>query len=334
LAKPFNQNSMKHFLSVKDVPDVQYLLGKAAFYKSEPLKDKGLGNGKRIGLIFLNPSLRTRISTQIAASNLGLEAIIFDVGKDGWALEFGANTVMNGNTAEHIRDAAPVLGSYFDILCIRSFPLLEDRNYDYSEQVLNSFIQYSGVPVVSLESATLHPLQSFADLITIQEEISINNSYFENRKPKIVLSWAPHIKPLPQCVPNSFAQWINKWGGAEFTIVQPEGFELTEAFTAGAEISFNQQKAIENADFIYVKNWSSYQDYGRVGLGHEDWMLSESKLEQAPKAKIMHCLPVRRNVEISDDLLDSQRSLVQSQAQNRVWAAQAILSEILKSMAK
>lgn len=325
---------MKHFLSVKDVPDLRILLQKAAFYKSDPLTDNKLAEGKRIGLFFFNPSLRTRISTQLAALNLGLEAIVFDVGKDGWALEYGDGVVMNGSTAEHIRDAASVLGSYFDVLCIRSFPLLEDRNYDYSEQVLQSFIQYSGVPVVSLESATLHPLQSFADLITIQEEIYLNAKNFENRKPKIVLSWAPHIKPLPQCVPNSFAQWINKWGEADFTIVQPEGFELAESFTDRAEISFDQKEAIENADFIYVKNWSSYHDYGRVGSGHEDWMLSESKLQQAPKAKIMHCLPVRRNVEISDDLLDGPRSLVQSQAKNRVWAAQAVLSEIVKNMPK
>lgn len=326
---------MKHFLSVADIEDIQDILSKADFYKLNPLIDKDLGNGKRIGLIFLNPSLRTRMSTQIAASNLGLEAIIFDVGQDGWALEYGDGVVMKGSAAEHIRDAAPVLGSYFDILCIRSFPSLEYRTFDYSEQVVKSFVQYSGVPVISLESGTLHPLQSLADLITIREEISFNKTYFNNRKPKIVLSWAPHIKSLPQCVPNSFAQWVNEWGEADFTIVQPAGFELAESFTSGAEISFNQQEAMKDADFIYIKNWSSYRDYGRVGLGYEDWMLSESKLLQlAPKAKIMHCLPVRRNVEISDDLMNGKRSLVQSQAKNRVWAAQAVLSEILKSMSK
>lgn len=317
---------MNNFISVKDVEDVKALVATALNYKAHPGIDFNLGEGKRVGLLFFNPSLRTRISTQIAARNLGMEPIVFEIGKDGWALEFGEGAVMNGSTVEHIKDAAPVLGQYFDVLCIRTFPKFESKTDDYEELVLNSFIQYAKIPVVSLESATLHPLQSLADIITMTEHA---DSY-KGRKPKVVLTWAPHIKSIPHCVSNSFAEWVNAWGEADFYITHPEGWELDEKYTAGATITHDQAEALKDADFVYVKNWSSYKDYGKVYEGGEDWMLTEDKLKDAPLAKVMHCLPVRRNVELSDEILDGPRSLIQQQAGNRVWSAQTVLAEILK----
>lgn len=320
---------MKNFISVNDVKDIDALVAKALLYKANPFVDAALGANKKIGLLFLNPSLRTRISTQVAAKNLGIETIVFNVDKDGWALEFAEGAVMNGTTVEHIKDAAPVLGCYFDILCIRTFPGLKNREDDYAETVINQFIKYAGVPVVSLESATLHPLQSLADIITIKESFKINT---QKAKIKIVLSWAPHIKPLPQCVANSFSQWINAWGQADFVITHPEGYTLDEQFTRGATIVHNQQQALKDADFVYVKNWSAFGDYGAMPHVSEDWMLTNEKLSISNKAKIMHCLPVRRNVELSDEVLDGPNSLVIQQAANRVWAAQSVLAEILSSV--
>ncbi|MEO6538596.1 MAG: acetylornithine carbamoyltransferase, partial [Ferruginibacter sp.] len=223
---------------------------------------------------------------------------------------------------------APVLGSYFDILCLRTFPTLQNREEDYAEIIINQFIKYAGVPVVSLESATLHPLQSLTDIITIEENAKLKA---ENSKLKIVLAWAPHIKPLPQCVANSFSQWITAWGQADFVITHPEGYTLDPQFTKGAAITHNQQEALNNADFVYVKNWSSLYDYGAMPGDYSDWMLTNEKLAISNNAKIMHCLPVRRNVELSDEVLDGPNSLVTQQGANRVWAAQAVLSEILKS---
>ncbi len=309
---------------------INALVEKALTYKADPLKDKTLGAGKRIGLLFLNPSLRTRLSTQVAAANLGMEAIVFNVDKEGWALEFEEGAIMSGSTVEHIKDAAPVLGSYFDILCIRTFPSLKNREDDYSELYITQFIKYCGVPVISLESATLHPLQSLTDIITIKERL-INSPLGDGGKPKIVLTWAPHVKPLPQCVANSFAQWINAWGEAEFIITHPEDYELKEEFTKGATITHNQDEALKNADFVYVKNWSTYKDYGKIYENDPEWMLTEEKLTLTNNAKVMHCLPVRRNVELSDEVLDSANSIVTQQAANRVWAAQAVISEILKT---
>lgn len=319
---------MKNFVSVNDVTDIDGLVEKAIQFKANPFSSATIGTNKKIGLLFLNPSLRTRISTQVAAKNLGMETIVFNVDKDGWALEFAEGAVMNGNTIEHIRDAAPVLGSYFDILCIRTFPSLQVRDADYAETILTQFIKYAGVPVISLESATLHPLQSLTDILTIRESM---RSIDLITRPKILLSWAPHIKPLPQCVANSFAQWINEWGEADFVIANPPEYDLDEKFTKGATITHNQEEALENADFIYVKNWSSYNDYGAMPPVNQDWMLSLKKLAHLPRAKIMHCLPVRRNVELSDELLDSSRSLVTQQGANRVWAAQAVIAEILQT---
>lgn len=316
---------MKHFTSVFDVPDINELVAKAQAYKANPMSDRALGADKRIGLLFLNPSMRTRISTQIAARNLGMEAIVFNIDKDGWKLELEDDAVMNGSTIEHIKDAAPVLGSYFDILCVRTFPLLQNKEEDYSELLLSQLITHAGIPVVSLESTTLHPLQSLSDAITIKEQFK------EARKPKVVLTWAPHIKPIPQCVANSFAQWMNNWDMVDLTITHPEGYELDTQFTDGATIEYNQSIALQDADFVYVKNWSSVKDYGQVLCTDEKWMLTPEHLKQTKNAKVMHCLPVRRNVELSSAVLDSTSSIVKEQAANRVWAAQAVLAEILNN---
>ncbi len=318
----------RHFISVSDVTDINGLVNKALAYKANPYCDKALGANKRIGLLFLNPSLRTRLSTQVAAQNLGMEAIVFNVDKEGWALEFEEGAIMNGTRVEHVKDAAPVLGSYFDIICIRTFPLLKNREDDYSEKYIRQFIKYAGVPVISLESATLHPLQSLTDIITIKEAL-LNSPSMVGGKPKIVLTWAPHIKPLPQCVANSFSEWMNAWGEAEFVITHPEGYELAEKFTKGSLITSNQDEALKDADFVYVKNWSMYHDYGKMSGNHASWMLTEEKMKLTNHAKVMHCLPVRRNVELSDEILDGPNSLVTQEASNRAWAAQAVISELL-----
>jgi N-succinyl-L-ornithine transcarbamylase len=319
---------MKQFIQVNDVPDIQALINKGLDYKQDPFMDKMLGAGKRVGLLFLNPSLRTRLSTQVAAQNLGMDAVVFNVDKEGWALEFAEGAVMNGTTVEHVKDAAPVLGQYFDILCIRTFPGLQNREEDYAEQIINQFIKYAGVPVVSLESATLHPLQSLTDLITIQESIAASQLI---KKPKVVLTWAPHVKALPQCVANSFAQWMTAANFADVVIAHPAGYELADSYTNGATITHDQAAALEGADFVYVKNWSSYNDYGKVFCTDPAWMLTANSLKDSNNAKVMHCLPVRRNVELSDEILDGPQSLVTKQAGNRVWAAQAVLSTILSS---
>lgn len=319
---------MTQFISANDVTDIDALVQKALAYKTDPFADKSIGTNKRIGCLFLNPSMRTRLSTQIAAQNLGMECIVFNVGQEGWALEFEDEAIMSGNTVEHVKDAAPILGKYFDILAIRTFPSLKNREDDYSELYIKQFIKYAGIPVVSLESATLHPLQSLTDIITISEEL--NKSEIRNRKPKIVLTWAPHVKPLPQCVANSFSQWINAWGKADFVITHPEDYELSEEFTKGAMITHDQEEALKDADFVYVKNWSTFNDYGKIYTNDPKWQLKKKRWSLTNKAKVMHCLPVRRNVELSDAILDGDMSIVTQQASNRVWAAQAVLSEILK----
>jgi N-succinyl-L-ornithine transcarbamylase len=288
--------------------------------------DRDLGAGRRMGLLFLNPSMRTRLSTQIAAQNLGMECVVFNVGQDGWSLEFEEEAIMSGSTVEHVKDAAPILGKYFDILGVRTFPGLQNKHDDYSELYIQQFIRYSGIPVVSLESATLHPLQSLTDILTIKE------TFREKRRPKIVLTWAPHVKALPQCVANSFSQWVNSWGEADFVITHPEDYELDQKFTRGASVTLDQAEALKWADFVYIKNWSTYADYGRVYCNDPKWMMTNEKLLLTHSAKVMHCLPVRRNVEVSDEILDGANSIVTRQASNRVWAAQAVLSEILKKL--
>lgn len=322
---------MKQFISAKDVTNINVLVKKALAYKADPFKDKTLGANKRIGLLFLNPSMRTRLSTQIAAQNLGMEAIVFNVGSEGWALEFEEEAIMSGSKVEHVKDAAPIMGKYFDILCIRTFPSLQNREDDYSELYIHQFIKYAGIAVVSLESATLHPLQSLTDIITITEVLQNNKQQTTNNKPKIVLTWAPHVKALPQCVANSFSEWVNAWGEADFVITHPEDYELDEKFTKGATITHNQEEALKDADFVYVKNWSTYKDYGKIYNNDPEWMLTNEKLKLTNNAKVMHCLPVRRNVELSDEILDGPNSIVTQQASNRVWAAQTVLSEILNA---
>jgi N-succinyl-L-ornithine transcarbamylase len=254
-----------------------------------------------------------------------MEVIVFNVDKDGWQLEFGEGVVMNGTTSEHVKEAAPVLGQYFDILAVRTFPQLKNMEEDYSEHVIGQFVKYSGVPVLSLESATLHPLQSLADLVTLAE------LWKEKRKPKVVMTWAPHVKALPQAVPNSFAQWVNAWGGAEFVVTHPPGYELEPEFVKGAALEYDQDKALQGADFVYVKNWSSVSTYGSILSTDASWMVNQNKLKQTRQARVMHCLPVRRNLVIADDVLDSSSSVVVQQAGNRVWAAQAVLFEMLSN---
>jgi len=319
---------MNLFTSVNDVSDVTELVNEALAIKANPYADQSLGKNKTLGLIFLNPSLRTRLSTQKAALNLGMNVMVMNMDKEGWALETRDGVIMDGTTVEHIREAAAVIGEYCDVLGIRSFPGLKDREEDYSEDIFNKFIKYSGIPVVSLESATRHPLQSFADLITIQEHKKIT-------RPKVVLSWAPHIKPLPQAVPNSFAEWMCRAQAEDlldFVITHPEGYELAQEFTSGAHITYDQDEALKNADFVYVKNWSSYQDYGKILSSGDGWMLDLERLKVTNAAKVMHCLPVRRDLELSSEILDSKESLVIQEAGNRLWAAQTVLKNLLSSI--
>lgn len=314
---------MKNFTSVNDVKDIDTLVKEAIAIKQSPYTNTSLGKNKTIGLIFMNPSLRTRISTQKAVMNLGMQVIVMNIDKEGWALEMNDGAVMNGTTVEHIKDAAAVLGQYCDIIGLRCFPSLSSKEDDYSEKTLKSFIKYSNVPLVSLESATLHPLQSLADLVTIRE------NWNKKEKPKVVLTWAPHIKPLPQAVANSFAEWMCK-ADVDFVVTHPKGYELNEDYTKGATIINEQDTALKNADFVYVKNWSAYMDYGKMPAVSGDWMLTNEKLKFSNNAKVMHCLPVRRNVELSDEILDSSASLVLQQANNRLFAAQAVIKKMLE----
>ena len=315
---------MKHFTSVHDVEDLNKLLSRAIAFKDLPLSNQYLGQGKTMGIIFLNPSLRTRLSTQIAAQNLGMKAIVMNFGSEGWQLEFADGVVMDGNKAEHVKEAAAVIGSYFDVIGIRSFPGLKDREADYADNILNQFKKYAGVPVVSLESAIRHPLQSLTDLVTIQTKK-------KTEKPKIVLTWAPHPRALPQAVANSFSEWVLA-AGYDLTITHPKGYALHEDFTKGAKIVHDQKAAFKDADFIYAKNWSSYEHYGKIIDVEDDWQVNKEKMALTNQAYFMHCLPVRRNVVVSDAVIDSPQSLVIEQAGNRTFAAQAVLENILESL--
>ncbi len=291
--------------------------------KKSPYADKHIGKNKTMGLLFFNSSLRTRLSTQKAAQNLGMEVMVMNVGTDGWQLEMNEGVIMNGDKAEHVMEAAAVIGQYCDIVGVRSFPGLVDRDLDYSELVINQFIKYTGKPIVSLESATRHPLQSLTDLITITETKQVD-------RPKVVLTWAPHVKALPQCVPNSFAEWMNI-ANVDFTIAHPKGYELAPEFAGNAKICYDPQEAIVDADYIYAKNWSSYSDYGKILSSDPAWTVSKAKMDLTNNAKFMHCLPVRRNVVVDDAVIDSENSIVIQQAGNRLWAAQAVIKEILLS---
>ena len=320
---------MNQFTSVHDVEDITQLVKDALALKESPYADQHLGKNKTLGLVFLNPSLRTRLSTQKAAINLGMSVMVMNMDKEGWALETEDGVVMNGSTVEHIREAAAVMGQYCDILGLRSFPKLTNRDEDYNEDFFKKFIKYCAVPVVSLESATRHPLQSLADLVTIKE------TWKGTTKPKVVLAWAPHVKALPQAVPNSFSEWMCKAQQEDmldFTIVQPEGYELCEDFTPGATITHNLEEALKGADYIYVKNWSSYKEYGKVLTYPEGWMMNNEKLKGTNDAKVMHCLPVRRDLELSSEILDGPNSLVTHEAGIRLWAAQAVLKGLLQKL--
>jgi len=315
---------MQHFTTVFDVKDPIQLVNEAIDLKESSYLFSKLGQNKTIGLIFLNPSLRTRLSTQKAAKMLGMEVMMMNIDKESWAIEWNDDVVMNGTNVEHIKDAAAVLGSYCDIIGMRCFPTLTNKTLDYSEKFLIQLMRYCNVPVISLESATLHPLQSLADAITIKE--NWNKDY----KPKVVMTWAPHIKALPQAVPNSFAEWMTKME-VDFIITHPVGYELCEDFTKGATIEYDQNKALQDADYIYVKNWSSYHNYGAMPEVKENWMMDSNKYQLTNQAGIMHCLPVRREVELSSKLIDHPNSLVQKQAANRVLAAQIVLKNLLES---
>jgi N-succinyl-L-ornithine transcarbamylase len=315
---------MKQFTSVNDVANVKAFVNEALQLKADPFAFSELGKNKTLGLLFLNPSLRTRLSTQKAAMNLGMNVMVMNVDKDGWALEMRDNVIMNGTTVEHIKDAAAVIGAYCNIVGLRSFPGLKNKSEDYNEEVLSKFIKYCKVPVVSLESATRHPLQSFADLITIEENK-------KSKKPKVVLTWAPHIKALPQAVANSFAEWMNK-ADVELVITHPKGYELDKKFTGKTKIVLNQDEALKDADFVYVKNWSSYTKYGKILSAGKGWMMTDKKLKLTNNAKVMHCLPVRRGLELSHEVIDGPDSLILQQAENRVYAAQAVLKRMLEKI--
>ncbi len=310
---------MKNFTSANDTEDIPGLIQEAIQLKANP-HQSNVGQNKTLGLIFFNPSLRTRLSMQKAADNLGMNVIVMNVDKDGWKIEFEEGTIMDGEGQEHVKDAVRVISGYVDVLGVRTFPELKNREEDYSEKVLQQFLNYSEVPVISLESATLHPLQSLADLVTMEE--------YKIRSPKVVLSWAPHPKALPQSVPNSFLQWVKRTE-ANIVLACPAGYELAGEFMEGIPVVHDQKEAFDQADFIYAKNWSSYHDYGRSLPVEEDWTITIDKMKLTRQGKFMHCLPIRRNVVATDDVID--HSIVYQQAKNRECAAQAVLKRILES---
>jgi len=314
---------MNNYFSIQDIDSLDTWINQAIEIKKNPLSDKALGADKTIGLLFLNPSLRTRLSTQKAALNLGMNVIVMNFTGEGWSLEYDDGTVMDQGNSEHVKEAAQVVSQYCDVLAIRAFAKLENREEDYEEKVLKNFIKYASIPVINMESATGHPLQALTDAITIEEHKPIH-------KPKIVLSWAPHPKALPQAVANSFVEMMQRME-ADFVITHPVGFELASQITNEVPIEYNQEKAFENADFVYVKNWSSYTDYGKSSQD-QNWKITEEKMELTNSAKFMHCLPVRRNVVVDDAVIDSKDSIVIEQANNRTYTAQLVLKKILEKI--
>ena len=317
---------MRVFRSVKDLGNLEVALQEAMEIKADRFKYQELGRNKTALLIFFNNSLRTRLSTQKAAMNLGMNVIVLDVNQGAWKLETERGVVMNGDKSEHLLEAIPVMASYCDIIGVRSFATFESREDDYNEKILEQFIQYSGKPVFFMESATVHPLQSFADLITIEE-------YKERKRPKVVLTWAPHPKALPQAVPNSFAEWMNA-ADVDFVITHPEGYELDPQFAGDAKVEYDQMKAFEGADFIYAKNWSAYADpnYGQVISTDRDWTVDAEKMALTNNAYFMHCLPVRRNMIVTDEVIESERSLVIPEAANREISAEVVIKRLLESL--
>jgi len=317
---------MRNFISVKDIGNLNDALLKAKEVKENPFANQTLGKNKTALLIFFNSSLRTRLSTQKAAMNLGMNVMVLDVNQGAWKLESEIGVIMDGDKPEHMLEAIPVMGDYCDVIGVRSFAQFESKSDDYNEVILNQFIRYSGKPVFSMEAATRHPLQSFADLITIEQ-------FKKKDKPKVVLTWAPHPRALPQAVPNSFAEWMNATD-YEFVITHPEGYELDNQFVREATVEYDKEKAYKNADFIYAKNWSAYTDpnYGKVLSTDRDWTVDSRKMKLTNNAFFMHCLPVRRNMIVSDEVIDSKQSIVIPQAANRVVSAQVVLGEILRNL--
>jgi N-succinyl-L-ornithine transcarbamylase len=318
---------MHHFLAAPDPATIRHLIARAAAHKSDPFPTTAPGRRKTLINLFFNPSLRTRLSTEKAGHQLGFHVITMDMA-GGWKLEFTDGAVMKLDRAEHVREAAGVLSQYCDVLAVRSFPGLTDREADYRDEIIHAFARHASVPVISLESAIRHPLQSLADCLTISEYSSHPRAAAPHRRPKVVLTWAPHPRKLPQAVANSFAEWMRGWGEVDLVITNPPGFDLAPEFRAGTQVQSNQEQALENADFVYAKNWSSYENYGATA-DHRDWQITERKMALTNRAYFMHCLPVRRNVVVSDGVLDGDRSLVLQQANNRTWAAQAVLEYVI-----
>ncbi len=314
---------MKHYININDLGNLQNAVQEAIALKKNPLHYKELGEGKTICLLFFNNSLRTRLSTQKAAQNLGMNVIVMNFGSEGWELEFEDGVVMDQNKSEHVKEAAKVIAQYCDLVAIRAFASLTDKEKDKAEIIINSFKKYAGISVVNMESATNHPMQSLADAITMEE-------FKTPHKPKVVLSWAPHPKALPHAVANSFVEMM-QLQEADFVITHPEGYELDAEITKNSRIEYNQKKAFENADFVYVKNWSSFKDYGKVMNTDASWMVTSEKMKLTNNAKFMHCLPVRRNVIVTDEVMDSENSIVIQQANNRTFSAQVVLKKILEN---
>lgn len=313
---------MKQFLSVNDVTNIDALVKEGLGLKQAPFIYQNIGKNKTMGMIFFNPSLRTRLSTQKAAMNLGMSVIVMNINQEGWQIEFEDGAVMNGDKQEHIKEAVAVVSQYCDILGVRTFANLTDRDKDYKEEVLQKFVQYSSVPIISLESATKHPLQSLADLLLIEEHKTIE-------KPKVILTWAPHPRALPQAVPNSFVEWMKK-ANVDLTVACPEGYILEESLMKGVKVTHDQEAAFENADFIYAKNWSSYEDYGKIISQDTSWTVDQQKMNLTNNAKFMHCLPIRRNVIATDEVIDNSKVI--ELAGNRVFAAQAVIKKMLESI--
>ena len=314
---------MKKYTSIKDVISLPILVEEAIALKKNPFAFEQLGKRKVLGMLFFNPSLRTRLSTQKAALNLGMDVIVMNISNDGWVLEFEDGAVMENNGAEHVKEAAQVISQYCDVLAIRAFAELKNREEDYAEKVISSFVKFATVPVISLESATGHPLQALADAITIKE-------FQQKERPKVVLSWAPHPRALPQAVANSFVEFI-KNTYAELVVTHPKGYELNNEIMEGVPVEYDQNKAFADADFIYAKNWSSYTEYGKILSTDKNWTITDDKMQLTNNAKFMHCLPVRRNVVVADEVLDGENSIVIQQANNRTYAAQIVLKKILEN---
>lgn len=314
---------MTNFINITDVVDLKKTVLEALLLKENPCGNQQLGKNKTLGLLFFNPSLRTRLSTQKAALNLGMNVIVMNFNNEGWALEFEDRSIMNNSKSEHIKEAAQVVSQYCDVLAVRAFAKLENKDDDAQDKVINGFLKYADIPVINMESAAGHPLQALADAITIEE-------FRTKPRPKIVLTWAPHPKALPHAVANSFVEMMHMQE-VDFVITHPEGYELDTKLTKGVKIEYNQEKAFENADFIYAKNWSAFNAYGQVIKTDSDWMVTSAKMALTNDAKFMHCLPVRRNVVVTDAVLDSKNAVVIKQAKNRTFAAQIVLKKILEN---